>query len=84
MEKWKMILMNIKYFLFAFWGLVAFAFLMIWLDGEAVKFGFVAGVILSVGLAFAVTMAILKFSNDAGANKGEFKDFTEEPMEFLD
>ncbi len=84
MEKWKMILMGIKYFLFAFGGLGVFTLLMIWLDAEAVKFGFLAGVILSLGLAFAVTMAILKFSNDAGANEGTFEDFTEKPMEFLD
>lgn len=45
--------------------------------------GIVTGVIMSVGLAYLLTMLFLLLSNLSGDTGGTIKDFTKEPVEFL-
>lgn len=84
MGKGKKIWFDIKCFIGFVIGMAVFCFSIIGVSNEPEKFGVMAGMLLSVGIAFVVTMMMLSSSNDAGQGEGEVKDFTEEPMEFLD
>lgn len=83
MKGWKCIRSSLKCFACVVLGFFVFVFMIIMATHEPVNMGMICGVILAAGLAFAITMSCLVSSNDVGSKEGQFKDFTEEPMQFL-
>lgn len=72
---------EIKYGMIALGIFMLIVLLLVWISQSAGKFGYAAGILLSAGLAFTITMAALTVSNNAGDREGTFQDYSKKPMQ---